>query len=92
MPFPPAVPPAPVVASTAVVARAVLHATPQPAARLHGIVTDAATGAPVRATITVTGAGVGGAGGRTVRTDAAGRFAFGTLPSGALAVQVAAFG
>ncbi len=91
VPFPPAVPPASVVVARTPIRAAAMHG--QPATRLHGIVVDAATGTPVRATITVTGTGTGaGTSGRTVRTDAAGQFAVGALPAGAMTVRVTAFG
>ena len=73
------------------VAAPTLAVSAQPApARLSGAVTDATSGLPVRATVTVMPAGA--AGGRPQRTDAAGRFVVGALPAGAVTVSAAAFG
>src|SRR4051812_8344841 len=55
-------------------------------ARVTGLVTDSASGAPVRATVTVEPAA------RSAPTDSAGRFALGGLPAADATVAAPAFG
>ena len=61
-----------------------LRAQPSPPARLTGAVVDSATGEPLRATVTLAPLG------RTVRTDAGGRFTFGAVPGGDATVTTSA--
>src|SRR5438067_5956822 len=63
-----------------------LAAQPVPPARLSGTVTDSASGAPLRATVSLAPTG------RVARTDSAGRFAFADLAPGEVSVSTAAFG
>src|SRR5207248_3357815 len=57
-----------------------------PDARVSGIVIDSASGAPLRATVTLAPLG------REARTDSAGRFAFAAVQPGDLTLTATAFG
>lgn len=65
---------------------------PSPVATLRGTVTDAASGTPVRALVTVAPGGAATWSSRSLRTDSAGRFIMSDVPAGEVTVTATAFG